>query len=787
MPGDVSLLEPDVVVYVDGACKNNGQADPKGGCGVFWGDDHELNCSESLLGERQTNNRAEMSAAVIALSQAIDLKIEKLTIVSDSRYLKEGISNWIKTWKLNGWKTDKKTGILNKDLWVLLDGLQKKLEVTWRWVEGHSTSEGNNRADTLAGVGVGESSCFWQQRALDIVSVPILFPEPSIQSKVEEINVCSFCNKDSSEKTIICTDCKSVCHYSCTRLPRYQLYAFANRHRKFSCEKCLSVPVSFASEIDDEVSVGNTVLAGTTSVDNPKEVPACPVQLSDVLSKHTESLQKMFETFQSNTVHSLEVSFVSAIEKLSRMQSTQSNMDQQAQINQLLQDKDKLMREKDNLQKQRKHEPQEETSHTVTMKTEIQALTRQLEKCKQEKDNLQERLHNSVTDYEIQKSKLDLDTTVLRQKLDVMSSRNEILTNELSRLEKIAAMKNDDVLALENDKRDLKRKIDQLEVDILSWKSHASRADDSLLVGSTENSPVIISDSETGSNTYSAAASARINVTQHSATSTSDHQRTSGAESATFSLADKSKGNNAAANNLNVSATESASKKGKHSTQPNTNEVNRTESVKDTVLLIGTSNVRFLSTRYIAGERYYVRKVIKYTVSEATEYIGSLEINEKVSKFLLHLSCNDIKSLSATDHATAYCNLVNLIKEKYPSAQVIVSLGLPCKDPKIYNKLEIANAMIKERLFGVQGIRLCDNSNLSYRGKPAHGMLEDDGVHVSRRGVYTLNNNFRSCIYNTGGESESRGLRSRGGNYRKFGGHRSTGYRAGFSNDRSRR
>ena len=55
------------------------------------------------------------------------------------------------TWKINDWKSDKKTGILNKDLWMLLDGLQKKLEVAWRWLEGQSTSEGNNRADTLAG------------------------------------------------------------------------------------------------------------------------------------------------------------------------------------------------------------------------------------------------------------------------------------------------------------------------------------------------------------------------------------------------------------------------------------------------------------------------------------------------------------------------------------------------------------------------------------------------------------------------------------------------------------
>ena len=164
-----------------------------------------------------------------------------------------------------------------------------------------------------------------------------------------------------------------------------------------------------------------------------------------------------------------------------------------------------------------------------------------------------------------------------------------------------------------------------------------------------------------------------------------------------------------------------------------------------------------------------------------------MESKDNVSKFLLHLSCNDIKTLSATEHATAYCDLAKLIKEKYPSAQVNVSLGLPCKDPKIYNKIEVANAMIKERLFRVPGIRLCDNSNLSYRGRPARGMLEEDGVHISRQGVFAMNNNMRSCVYNFGGESEPRRFQSRGGNYVGFGRRRATGYNAGFGNDRSRR
>ena len=73
MPEDVNLLDPDVVVYVDGACKNNGQADSRGCCGVCGGGNHDLNYSESLLGGKQKNNRGEMSAAVKALSPAIDL------------------------------------------------------------------------------------------------------------------------------------------------------------------------------------------------------------------------------------------------------------------------------------------------------------------------------------------------------------------------------------------------------------------------------------------------------------------------------------------------------------------------------------------------------------------------------------------------------------------------------------------------------------------------------------------------------------------------------------------
>ena len=147
-------------IYVDGACRNNGQTEAKGGCGVYWGDGHPMNCSDVLLGEKQTNNRAEMSAAIIALSQAIADGLTNITMISDSRYMKEGISNWIKKWKINGWKSQTKTDILNKDLWVLLGSLRNKVNVTWKLVEGHGTTQGNIEADRLAGKGVSESSSF---------------------------------------------------------------------------------------------------------------------------------------------------------------------------------------------------------------------------------------------------------------------------------------------------------------------------------------------------------------------------------------------------------------------------------------------------------------------------------------------------------------------------------------------------------------------------------------------------------------------------------------------------
>jgi len=90
----------------------------------------------------------ELTAVIKAL-ECLNRKC-KITITTDSNYVKNGITEWIKSWKINGWKTSKKSTVKNKELWVKLDNLVAKHEINWKWIKGHSGHPQNERADQLA-------------------------------------------------------------------------------------------------------------------------------------------------------------------------------------------------------------------------------------------------------------------------------------------------------------------------------------------------------------------------------------------------------------------------------------------------------------------------------------------------------------------------------------------------------------------------------------------------------------------------------------------------------------
>ena len=144
---------PDLFAYTDGACSGN---PGPGGWGVLMiareGETvvktRELSGGEALT----TNNRMELMAAISAL-EALS-RDTALTIVTDSAYVKNGVTAWIHGWKRNGWKTSGRDPVKNVDLWQRLDAAQTRHKVVWTWIKGHAGHEENEKADELARAGM---------------------------------------------------------------------------------------------------------------------------------------------------------------------------------------------------------------------------------------------------------------------------------------------------------------------------------------------------------------------------------------------------------------------------------------------------------------------------------------------------------------------------------------------------------------------------------------------------------------------------------------------------------
>jgi len=134
----------NIDIYTDGACSGN---PGKGGWGVYLKIDNEeiqLNGAK----DNTTNNRMELLAVIEALKY---LKCKSnINLFTDSKYVMQGIEEWIHNWKKNDWKTSKKEPVKNKELWIELDKLVSLHNIQWKWVKGHSGDYGNERADYLA-------------------------------------------------------------------------------------------------------------------------------------------------------------------------------------------------------------------------------------------------------------------------------------------------------------------------------------------------------------------------------------------------------------------------------------------------------------------------------------------------------------------------------------------------------------------------------------------------------------------------------------------------------------
>jgi ribonuclease HI len=144
---------PELFAYTDGACSGN---PGPGGWGVLMiARENGVVVKERELqgGEpHTTNNRMELLAAISALEALT--RPSELTIVTDSAYVKNGVTEWIHAWKRKNWRTAGGSPVKNVELWQRLEAAAARHQVTWRWIKGHAGHAENERADALARAGM---------------------------------------------------------------------------------------------------------------------------------------------------------------------------------------------------------------------------------------------------------------------------------------------------------------------------------------------------------------------------------------------------------------------------------------------------------------------------------------------------------------------------------------------------------------------------------------------------------------------------------------------------------
>ena len=140
---------PELFAYTDGACSGNPGPGGWGALLIAKDGDTVIKERELCGGEPETtNNRMELLAAIHALESLS--RASTITVITDSAYVKGGITQWLFGWKKNGWRTSNKKPVKNEDLWQRLDAARTRHSVTWEWVKGHAGHPENERADELA-------------------------------------------------------------------------------------------------------------------------------------------------------------------------------------------------------------------------------------------------------------------------------------------------------------------------------------------------------------------------------------------------------------------------------------------------------------------------------------------------------------------------------------------------------------------------------------------------------------------------------------------------------------
>ena len=565
---------------------------------------------------------------------------------------------------------------------------------------------------------------------------------------------CGMCTSPVADDGIQCGDCRLWFHYICSKLPPYQLYTYEKSNRKYTCEGCSNMDKDFDRKFgkmmamsrtdeqcqdrsktvdhmedgalmeDYEIPTRNYMEAGVQAevekVNNYTQSEEGLPQMSDKCIQHgvnsdvkattTEretqtpesftSIDKCLTNFQDITVQRLESSFVNAVDNFAKVHNNTTELQNQVR---------KLTQKRDTLKAQKQHiaatPESKKCNNCQTLQSKIESQEREVKKFKQQ-------IFDVNLEKEIEVAKQQGSLTILNQKYESSKAQGGILQQDIEVMEKRLKIKCDIILEIEEKVKKQNTDVLQLQDEVLAWKLHASRKDDSLV--------------QQGSIQAMGQKVQELPATVFHGKINEKEQERSGEERLSTPRANQEE------------------------------PVIDIEAIPDKkkVLLIGTSNIKYIDTNRLSSKEVEVEKITKYTLKDGQEYIDALKEDEKnPDVVVLHLFENDIGE-ETPENCTANLNkMCTDIKRKAKDTKVVVSMGLPSRDEGINRKIMKLNVLLQEQLADMEMVSLCDHGNLFYRGQPSNGILNVDGKHISCLGTQKLAANLKSSIRRATGQS----------------------------------
>ena len=360
----------------------------------------------------------------------------------------------------------------------------------------------------------------------------------------------------------------------------------------------------------------------------------------------------------------------------------------------------------------------------------VKELTNKTEKTDKVNTELQGKLASSFIQNEIKQAKLEGEIEVIQSKLKTERSITTALRSDLENLEMRYKSRNDIILDYDKRMKAQVLEINNLNDEILSLKLHACRVNDNLLIQESDKTVKVSSQKETVD---------KINEKSYSQSLNNHHSTTIVRDKSIQRVTD-------AASPIIIDETESGTSEKE---TPELLETGSRPGQRKQVLLIGTSNIRYLNARYMAGRNAYVKKITKYTTEEAMTFIQHYDMGFSSDLIVFQLGCNDIggERNQQKDFSDDMSDLVSATNLKFPGVNVIVSLGLPRGERFANTQVIDQSNKLMSKFKKNNAVLLCDNSRLFFNKRPSKGVLRDE-KHLSRKGTTILSQNIKRAIEN---------------------------------------